>query len=455
MSQIQNRHICVLYLTATCNLKCRYCYIDKSPVLMEIDRMLEEQYKTDYFFNFMKEMFPDPQQLEKIEMWGGEPSYGLPRIEKTIKDALNYYPRLYEFMMSTNLTTDNWLSDFYGFLDIFKSYPNRNFKFCLQLSLDGPTYINDLNRGQGVTERFTKNFMKLLTSINDKLIEIPNVFVAAHFKPTLDSSSIGQLQTEEAIIRYYKFFETYKSASDSIVYVDNWDLSIPNPNTAVPSPHTIQEGKEFANFCKLTLKILEKDAKQHIFEYPRNIMPFRAQTPPCAFTGLNHGCGTCGTGSIILGLLPNNLVSSCHNGFVDLIADYKEKAKSQIDKVDRTIEFKLFLDDGVKNHSAYTKKEYEIYEKQCECFCNDAIFQTTELASLIQLYAKAGQIEEKYQDVQEAIKAAHFIFDRTSSCIRDNLGVTGSRYLTQVGYIRLFLNGAKEYIEDADKYFSE
>ena len=31
------RSICVLYLTATCNLNCSYCYIDKSPVLQKID----------------------------------------------------------------------------------------------------------------------------------------------------------------------------------------------------------------------------------------------------------------------------------------------------------------------------------------------------------------------------------------------------------------------------------
>ena len=69
------------------------------------------------------------------------------------------------------------------------------------------------------------------------------------------------------------------------------------------------------------------------------------------------------------------------------------------------------------------------------------------MANLIQLYARAGQIEEKYLDYEEAKRGAHFIFQSTSSCIRDNLGVTGSRYLTQVGFIKLFLNGAKEWIE--------
>ena len=59
-------------------------------------------------------------------------------------------------------------------------------------------------------------------------------------------------------------------------------------------------------------------------------------------------------------------------------------------------------------------------------------------------------ISKKYVDMDAAVEAAHFIFVRTSSCVRDNLDLTGSRYLIQLGFIRLFLNGAKEYIEKWD-----
>ena len=122
------RNTCILYLTATCNLNCTYCYIDKSPILQEIDKLLIDCYKTNYFFEFMKEMFPDPEQLIRIEFWGGEPSYGLPRVKQTIIDAINYYPNLSTFFMSTNLTTDTWLDDFTNFIQIFKLFPERHFE---------------------------------------------------------------------------------------------------------------------------------------------------------------------------------------------------------------------------------------------------------------------------------------------------------------------------------------
>ena len=214
MSNVNKRHVCVLYLTATCNLKCRYCYIDKSPVLQEIDKLLEDTYKTDYFFTFMKKMFPNPKQLTRLEFWGGEPSYGLPRAIPTVEKALDYYHNLNEFMMSTNLTTDRWWNDFSSFLKILKKYPERKFRFDLQLSLDGPTYINDENRGQGVTELFTKNFSKMIFELETFLKEVPNVRISAHFKPTLDSKTIAHLQTKEALIEYYQFFEHYRAIAD-------------------------------------------------------------------------------------------------------------------------------------------------------------------------------------------------------------------------------------------------
>lgn len=449
---IQNRYVVVLYLTATCNLNCRYCYIDKSPALNKIDELIEESYKGDYYINFLKEMYPDPKQLIRMEFWGGEPSYGLPRAEKTVRQALNYYPNLKEFFMSTNLTTPTFLEDFYGFLKIFKDYPNREFIFDLQLSLDGPLEINDHNRGKGTTEKFTKNFAKFITEIDKILEDVPNVTILPHFKPTLDSNNIAQLQTKEEIIRYFKFFENYVEASNRQVRSNRWRFGVAMPNTATPSPHTVQDGKNFANFCKLAAELTEENLKNPIFKFYKHVVPFKPLCGRCSFGGLKNGCGTCGTGNSILGLLPNRLISVCHNGFTDLIGEYKDYLNEHIKKYGDDIKV---TDTAVfTNHSSskalYTPEEYSQYEYMMRAFNNDSIFQTQELSTLIRLYASVGQIDSKYMDETLAKQAAHFIFECTSSCIRDNLGVTGSRYLTQVGFLKLFLNGAKEWMEYAE-----
>lgn len=451
----QNRSICVLYLTATCNLKCRYCYIDKSPALQSIDKILVDSYKTDYYINFMKEMFPHPNQLKEIQMWGGEPSYGLPRVAKTIKDAIDYYPQLFKFMMSTNLTTPSFIDDFFGFLQIFQDYPNRHFEFDLQLSLDGPTYINENNRGIGTTKLFTENFFKLISQIDGILKTMPNVSVFAHFKPTLDESCLDLLQSKERVINYYKFFDNFKNAQEKITDSLRFDLCLPAPNMAVPGTYTVDICKKFGNFCKLCTEIYIENPNKHWLKYDRILTPYVTLNRSTNFDDphfkcLNEGSNTCGTGNIILGLLPNDLVSACHNGFCDLLTDYKEKSKDHIHDVNRTIDFRMFLDQDISNKSTYTKKEYYTYEKQMNCFTCKSKFQIVELASLIQLYADAGQVDKQYSDPKEAVIAAHFIADRVSLCVRDNIGVTGSRYLNPTSYLKLFLNGAKEAIKDAE-----
>ena len=126
---VPKRNVLIMYLTATCNLKCTYCYIDKSNALKNIDKILEDSFKDDYYFEFSKELFPKPEDLIRIEFWGGEPSYGLPRIYDLIPKFIEYYPNLNEFMMSTNFTTPSWFDDFYGFLKILSNYPKKHFHF--------------------------------------------------------------------------------------------------------------------------------------------------------------------------------------------------------------------------------------------------------------------------------------------------------------------------------------
>ena len=457
MSNIKNRKACVLYLTATCNLNCVYCYIDKSPALQKIDNLLDECYKTNYFVDFIKELFPNPNQLTNLEFWGGEPSFGIPRAIPTIKKLIEYYPNLNYFMMSTNLTLPNVNDYIFQFINTLGEYSQREMHFDLQLSIDGPTEINDRNRGKGTTKKFATNFAKLVSSIDEVLDNNPNVYINAHVKATLDDAAIAELQTKEAILDYYRFFDEFQKASDRGAHCQRWYFGTPTPNTAVPSPHTKESGIKFANFCKIVSEIMQ-DQEHGIFEleYPRNIMMFEDPHPEEQhfMNSLCDGCLTCGTGNLILGVLPNRLISVCHDGFTHLIKEYKDYVKQHIEIQQenyRVTDLTIFINSGSDtNKYLYHPEEYEIYENIVNCYNTQAKFQIGEYSTLIRLCAKLGQIDKKYMDEKLAIEAAHFIFIRTSSCLRDNLDLTGSRYLIQIGFIRLFLNGAKEYIEKWD-----
>jgi len=89
--------------------------------------------------------------------------------------------------------------------------------------------------------------------------------------------------------------------------------------------------------CRLINEIT-KDGLNKYFKYYHGIMPFNysltGEASLCEDCRLNHGCGNCGSGHMVLGLLPNNLVSVCHAGFTNLLSDYKENVLKKFETVD-------------------------------------------------------------------------------------------------------------------------
>lgn len=445
---VQKRSHLVLYTTAVCNLNCVYCYIDKNPALIKIDKELDKSFQGDYYFKFAKEIFPNPDELETVEFWGGEPSLRLDRSYHTVEKLISYYPNLKNFFMSTNFTSDNWNDQFFGFIKILQKHPERKFYFNLQLSLDGPAYINDTQRGKNVTARFREHFVSYVGKLNEVLgIPCNNVFIGAQFKPTLTSEIIKDLITDkETIADYYRFFESFKSYFHTNCTIPNADLYLTIPNTATPSPHTKEDGLNFARYCRFCSELMDENRnKKRIFKYYNNIMPFtpvyKVQYGSSSYC---QSCGACGSGKSVVGLLPFDYISCCHNGFVNLISDYKKESENH---TDRTLDLRLFMNQS--NYMIRTKEQFLQYEKNVAFAYDD--FSSAKLgniASMITLLAKNGQVSQKYIDTREALNGALYIQAATAYCFRDNVAVTGSAALFPTGLLKLLLNGAREIIEN-------
>ena len=67
---VNERDTAILYTCGVCNLQCRYCGIDKNPVLKDIDAVLGKSFEGDYYFERLKKYFPNRGQLKRIETWG-------------------------------------------------------------------------------------------------------------------------------------------------------------------------------------------------------------------------------------------------------------------------------------------------------------------------------------------------------------------------------------------------
>ncbi len=449
MNLVSQRQTLVLYTTAVCNLNCVYCYIDKNPALVKIDQILDESFRGDYYFEFAKEMFPDPAQLKSVEFWGGEPALRLDRAYDTVEKLIGFYPNLTSFFLSTNFVHPEWDRQVEGLIRILQNHPERRFEFYLQLSLDGPEAINDAQRGAGVTKKFQAHFSEYIRLLN-RLLGMPgnNVVVSAGFKPTLTSEIVRTLiEDKERIIGYYRFFEAFLTEfqQNCVIPAEYARLNLAVPNTASPSPHTVEDGKEFAVFCRYCADLMRenREGKNH-FRYYRTILPYLPrENPSYESSGYMNGCGACGSGVSTIGLLPYDYISCCHNGFVNLITEYKKEAEKNRDSA---LDFRFFMSKS--NYLIRKKQEYHEYEK-CVSFAYDPVssVKLANVAGMISLLAKNGQVSPRFTNTKEAAKAARFLQVSTAYCFRDNIGTTGSAAMIPVGICRLLLNGAMEVIE--------
>lgn len=440
---VKDRNTAIFYTTAVCNLKCKYCVIDKNPVLKKIDETLDESFKGDYYFNFVKELFPDKNQLTRVELWGGEPYLAMHRVYYTLEKLIDYFPNLSEVYGSTNLVSPQFISELAGLLKILGTKQGK-IKFRLQLSLDGTKEITDLNRGEGVTERISKRLLELADIL--PTIVPNNVELEAFFKPTLDKYSLHLLDSKDKIISYINFFERFYDLFEKKIQQLNIHLLPSLPNFAMPSDFTQEDGFFFRDFCKMTREL----EKEHHFKYFRTITLFdSAQGSQAEYKALNpcmdYNVGLCGTGRQTVGFLPNRMVSMCHMAFVDLIADYKKAVtvnKNRITSVDEG----MFTNYYANNFCFPVEKlgEYEAIIDKFYQFNSKA--KTATLTNEIMMLAYAGQVQPKYKDQKEAIKGANFLCSHMSYCVKDNMGATGSYYCIPTGTIKVFLNGAEDYI---------
>ena len=140
----------------------------------------------------------------------------------------------------------------------------------------------------------------------------------------------------------------------------------------------------------------------------------------------------------MLGFLPHNMVSACHEGFVQLIETYKEYANNRSDQT-LTVELDKFLNEHPVPMCT-DDNGYQIHENKMATYNNTrSTAQTATSVAMIIALAMAGQIDKKYLNEPNAVFAAQFIASNAAYCIKNNYAVTGSFILESVDLYKLML----------------
>lgn len=449
----ERRNTVVLYPNGTCNLNCKYCTIDKNPVLKEIDLELDKSFQGDYYFNQIKKYFPRKDQLLRMETWGGEPFLRMDRIYNTLQKCIEYYPFFSTLYSSTNFSYDNWLNQFMGLMQILAKYSYRHFNFELQLSVDGPEYINDTNRGKGVTKKCIENFDKLIQLFNQN--QFPeNITLHCAIKGTWDLNCIHILNNKEKLIEFFQFYEDNFIEKVRKRFDNNITIGATVPNLAVPSPATQADGIIFSELIQKCREIEIENKLQHYFKYYTIITPFDNEQCKSPYNTYCYGSCGCGSGASMVGLLPYNLISICHEGYTEIVDEYKKYANKR-DDTNMTVNIDKFFNNE-KLLLCTTEEEYILHEKKMECYLNEN--STARFASSVNLIlalAMAGQIDSKYLNENEALKAAKYIYTNVPYCIKCNYRETGSFTMEHSDTYKLLLNGAMDFLTNYDTWFKE
>lgn len=444
--KMNKKDTAIFYSCGICNLNCNYCCIDKNPILKEIDKELGESFQGDYYFNQVKKYFPLPGSLRQIETWGGEPFLKMERMHNLIRQLCGYYFYFNSFYSSTNFSFPQWADKVLDLLKVFGEFFPRRFTIHLQLSIDGPEYINDRNRGIGTTQKCLNNFNILISRLPNELPKNINLIITT--KGTLDNSSIMALDSKNKVIEYYQFIENNFIRKIDLLNLDNVKIEFCIPNTADPSPVTKEIGKHFANICKWCREIEQENEKYGYFRYYKSITPF-SQNIDNLKLSYNYPNYTCGTGYNMIGFLPNNMIASCHESFVYLIEKYKDFAKEQMStEVNKTINFNNFISNCNACKMCMSEKNFPEHER-CMSYYNQSntMFRLANITNEIMCLALAKQIDPKYAEEEKALSAAIYLQSATAYCIKNNYEMTGSYSLVSDGILKLLFNGAADIIE--------
>lgn len=254
-----------IYLTSKCNLQCKYCYIEKNQnFLNEMDIPIAEN-QLSYWKQVLAFNKDIKYTLRSLTFWGGEPLLSFDRLYTILPPFLKECKFLNTFNFSTNFTLDQGAYRIIHFINFLQeNYRNRKFIINLQLSIDGPNFINDKNRGIGSTQKFINNYILL----KEKLKLSKQIKLNLFFKPTLLKEDLYLLAQKDNLNQYFKFFEQFE-------YNGAWTF-------AAPQDWNKQDGKLYAwilSEIKKVHRIIPESnliKKQHICtSFLNNLTPIK------------------------------------------------------------------------------------------------------------------------------------------------------------------------------------
>lgn len=422
------------FSSGVCNLKCKYCYIPKTPLMSSLHKDIVEKIGSKEWLDSLEKTYG--KELEYLGLWGAEPTMTLDCIP--IEVALRRFPKLKSISFSTNMMAK--VNSIARFIERIQKVTDKVIEFKCQISVDGPAFITDVNRVKGAAAKIPENFLDLVRKLNK--ISFDKIKVKFDVKATLSLDNIRMLnKTPQKIKEYFGYFDGIEKA---FKHINNHKNVIFNncaaPTLMVPGKYDSEDGKDLAKFFELLKKM--KYPNTYVFRLKR-IFDYEAElsTKPSMFT--------CSGGDSNLGAGIEDDLHICHRSF---FFNYKEYIDSILkglstENWDVSLFDKGRIDLINKNFivNSNDKKETTRFFYVMRNYHDFWRLKISYTVAILKELVACGQASESYLNEDLAIAFGLFI-NIGLSCPMENLLNTGVVHLSPVSTFRLFANGAFEVI---------
>jgi sulfatase maturation enzyme AslB (radical SAM superfamily) len=426
-----------LFSAGFCNMDCAYCYIHKNKAMKKINDKIVEKIKDGRYIQELKQIYGE--NLTHLSLWGTEPTINMIDItESMVDDLLKEFPKLENFMFSTNLLDNT--EKIITFVSKLNKCTERNLKLDIQFSIDGPEWIVDRNRKPGYAKTIVEGYKEIVREIG-KLNLRSNFKIEAHFKPTVSIENIVEISNRNGMVEWFDYFDELFDYFLNTVITNKHNFVMrlaATPTLVVPGEYTKKDGKIYRDFCvelfNLSKKGVSKYQKASLNNYTyrlSRIIRYQSEL------GTKPNMFTCSAGDSQLGINVDGSFGMCHRTFYTVEDKYLELCKDFAD-FDYAVESYIgnkytakIVDQEQSDRLYYIQRNYHDF-LDLKLGYSDAI---------IRELVKAHQIDEDFEDPGLRLLLALFI-NTAMSCPGDNLSSVGVSYFPSSSLFRIWGNGA-------------
>lgn len=432
---------CEMFSSAICNLDCNYCYIPKTPEMQNIHQNIVHSLRDGSFLSNAKKLYND--KLEYLSLWGAEPTMILNELSKVFFQFLETFPKLKYLNFSTNFVKN---------IDIILNFINeipkdRKFELKIQVSLDGPQEITDINRGLGSTEAIEKNVNYFFSQLN--LMDIGELKIISNLKSTWDGDNISlfyeDLNVLHKTVKYLQNFHNFLPIISNKNIIANY---VACGTLALPGIYTVEDGKKWATICNELNKLDKEDGRTLNNSYLIYKMRIKRMIDLSSEYFNKFNMFTCSGGDSNWLLDDEGNTHMCHRTAFGAKDKYIEEAL-KVDKKNRDIDYfkNGTLKSIKKNYIADVKDQYEVDRLSYTMGGYHNFFRLKDSfnMAILKEMVLSGQANKCYLNEEFAGLFSMFL-NSSFSCPAEALLTNGSTHLLPVSIIRLFANGAFEEI---------